>query len=217
MELTPAPPRLELWGGFECTVNRVGDRYFDQFAWNPQADRIDALDLVAGLGLTALRYPVLWERLAPDGGTVRDWAWADARLARLKALGITPIVGLVHHGSGPRMTCLTDPDFPAGLAAYAGQVARRYPWVDVYTPVNEPLTTARFSGLYGHWYPHGRSDHLFRAAFLTQCRAVVLAMRAVRAVRPDARLVQTEDLGKTHATPPHHSAARPSSRTSGDG
>ena len=25
----------------------------------------------------------------------------------------------------------------------------RYPWIDAYTPVNEPLTTARFSGLYG--------------------------------------------------------------------
>ena len=32
-------------------------------------------------------------------------------------------------------------------------VAERYPWVEDYTPVNEPLTTARFSGLYGHWYP----------------------------------------------------------------
>ena len=40
------------------------------------------------------------------------------------------------------------------LAQHAENVARRYPWLEMFTPVNEPLTTARFSGLYGHWYPH---------------------------------------------------------------
>src|SRR3712207_2719887 len=87
-----------------------------------------------------------------------DWAWADERLGRLRELGITPIVGLVHHGSGPRHTSLIDPAFADGLAAFARAVAERYPWVAYYTPINEPLTTARFSGLYGHWYPHGRDQ-----------------------------------------------------------
>jgi dTDP-4-dehydrorhamnose reductase len=36
---------------------------------------------------------------------------------------------------------------------------------------------------------------------MTQCRATVLAMRAIRAVNPDARLIQTEDLGRTWSTP----------------
>src|SRR5215213_905302 len=90
-----------------------------------------------------------------------DWRWSDQRLARLRDLGITPIVGLLHHGSGPRWTSLTDPAFPERLAAYAGAVAARYPWVQDYTPLNEPLTTARFSGLYGHWYPHGDDDATF--------------------------------------------------------
>src|SRR5436190_9287700 len=111
------------------------------------------------------------------------------------------IVGLVHHGSGPRHTSLVDDAFPEKLAEYAGRVAERYPWVEDYTPVNEPLTTARFSGLYGHWYPHGREGRTFARALLTECRAVVLAMRAVRRVQPAARLVQTEDLGKTYSTP----------------
>jgi dTDP-4-dehydrorhamnose reductase len=69
-----------------------------------------------------------------------------------------------------------------------------------YTPVNEPLTTARFTGLYGLWHPHGRDERTFVRLLLEQLRAVVLAMRAIREVNPDARLVQTEDLGKTHAT-----------------
>lgn len=37
---------------------------------------------------------------------------------------------------------------------------------------------------------------------MTQCRAVVLAMRAVREINPAARLVQTDDLGRTFATRP---------------
>jgi dTDP-4-dehydrorhamnose reductase len=109
-------------------------------------------------------------------------------------------VGLVHHGSGPRHTSLLDPSFPEGLAMYARRVAERYPWVEDWTPVNEPLTTARFSGLYGHWYPHHRDAASFVRALIHQCKATVLAMKAIRAVNPRARLVQTEDFGKTYST-----------------
>jgi dTDP-4-dehydrorhamnose reductase len=189
-------PPPEVWAGLECTCNRVGDRYFDQLARGGHDRRLGDLDLIAELGVRALRYPVLWERSARDG-----WAFADERLPRLRDLGVRVIAGLVHHGSGPVHTSLVDPTFPEQLAAYAGEVARRYPWLDAYTPVNEPLTTARFSGLYGLWYPHGKDDATFVRALLVECRATALAMRAIRAVRPDAELVQTDDLGWTHATP----------------
>ena len=192
---------LEIWGGAECTVARVGDRYVDQIELSGHARRPGDLDLFAALGVRALRYPVLWERTAPDGLERADWSWPDARLGRLRALGVRPIVGLVHHGSGPRHTSLVDPAFAEGLAAYARAVAERYPWVEEWTPVNEPLTTSRFSGLYGHWYPHRRDDLTWLRTLLVQCRAVVLAMAQIRAVIPNARLVQTEDLGKTFSTP----------------
>src|SRR5207237_1039165 len=41
----------------------------------------------------------------------------------------------------------------------------------------------------------------FLRATLNQVRATRLAMAAIRAVQPDAQLVQTEDLGRTHSTP----------------
>ena len=186
---------LALWGGIECTVNRVGDRSFDQVRQSGHDRRLDDIDAIADLGVTALRYPVLWERTAPVDPQQRDWSRTDAQMVQLRARGIEPIVGLVHHGSGPHYTNLLDRDFAAGLARYAAAVARRYPWVELYTPINEPLTTARFSGLYGLWYPHRRDDAAFCRMLVHQCRAVQLAMRAIRRVNPRARLLQTEDLG----------------------
>ncbi len=192
---------LQLWAGIECTVNRVAETFFDQLEWSGHARRAEDLDLFASLGVKAIRYPLLWERVAPNGLAQADWTWADQRMERLRQLGIRPIVGLVHHGSGPRHTSLVDPAFPQQLAEYARAVAQRYPWVDAYTPVNEPLTTARFSGLYGHWYPHGRDENTFARALLNQVRGTQLAMQAIRQVNPAAQLVQTEDLGKVYSTP----------------
>lgn len=192
---------VQLWGGIECTVNRVGDRYHDQLIENGHAERIEDLDRFADLGLKALRYPILWERTAPNGVRDADWTWADQRLHRLRALSIAPIVGLVHHGSGPLSTSLVDYSFVQGLSEYAGAVAERYPWVETYTPVNEPLTTARFSGLYGHWYPHARCDEAFATALVLQCLATADSMRRIQLVNPASKLLLTEDLGKTHSTP----------------
>ena len=193
--------RIELWGGLECTLNRVADEYFNQIERNGHAVRDDDLERFASLGIRAIRYPVLWERTAPEGLESSDWSWPDERLPALRELGITPIAGLVHHGSGPRHTSLTHSGFATELAEFAGAVARRYPWLEYYTPVNEPLTTARFSGLYGLWYPHGCDEATFLRALINQCRAVVLSMRAIRAVQPEAKLIQTDDLGKTYSTP----------------
>lgn len=192
---------LELWGGAECTVNRVGDAFRDQLIETGHHDRPEDLDRIAALGVKALRFPVLWERVCPDDPAQCDWTWTDDRLARIRERGMRPIAGLVHHGSGPRRTHLLDPNFGVKLGDYAAQVAERYPWIADWTPVNEPLTTARFAALYGHWYPHARDEASFWRALVHQIEGVVCAMAAVRQVRPDARLIQTEDLGKTYGTP----------------
>lgn len=191
---------IEFWGGVECTVNRVADHYRDQVRLSGHHDRLDDLDRFAALGVTALRYPVLWERTSPHGEP--DWTWPDARLKKLRDLRIRPIVGLVHHGSGPPHTHLLDPGFATGLAHYAQAVAQRYPWVEDWTPINEPVTTARFAALYGHWYPHATDARSFWLALLNQVDATRLAMTAIRRVNPAARLIQTDDLGLTCATPP---------------
>jgi dTDP-4-dehydrorhamnose reductase len=192
---------IALWGGVECTINRVGDRWFTQLDRNGHLARADDLDAFAALGLRAVRQPVLWEQVEARGADRPDWAWPDACLARLRRLAIDPIIGLLHHGAGPRGTCLDDPGFPSRFARYARTVAERYPGVGDWTPVNEPLTTARFSGLYGLWAPHGTDPRAFWRVLRNECMGTVLAMRAIREANPDARLVQTDDLGRTWSTP----------------
>jgi dTDP-4-dehydrorhamnose reductase len=195
----PAP--LELWGGVECTMVRIGDDYRDQLAETGHKSRLTDIDAMAALGIKAVRYPILWEAVAPQSPHELDFSWHDRRLARLREHGIEVIAGLIHHGSGPRYTNLLDPELPDKLADYAVRVARHYPWITKWTPINEPLTTARLAFLYGHWQPH-RHDlvETFRAT-VNQCVAIARTMRALRALNPDAQHILTEDLGKTFATP----------------
>jgi dTDP-4-dehydrorhamnose reductase len=192
--------RLELWAGPEASVTRVGERRVDQLEATGFAQRLDDLDRLAALGAARVRLPVLFERTEPEPGRL-DFTWADARLERARALALRPVVGLVHHGCGPAHTQLLDDAFAAKVAGFARQVALRYPWVEDWTPVNEPLTTARFSALYGLWHPHRRDDASFVRALLNQVHAIAASMRAIRTVIPTARLVQTEDLGYTRSTP----------------
>ncbi|HEX3767379.1 MAG TPA: family 1 glycosylhydrolase [Puia sp.] len=193
--------RPELWGGIECTINRIGDEYKDQLRYSGHYERSGDMEAIADLGIKTIRYPVLWEKHQPDKNRKIDWQWTDRQLSRIRTLGMTPIAGLLHHGSGPAFTNLSDPDFPYLLASYAYEVASRYPWIKYYTPVNEPLTTARFSGLYGLWYPHHKTEVSFYRMLLNQLKGTVLCMKAIRSVNPSAQLIQTEDLGKSHSTP----------------
>lgn len=187
----------KVWAGIECTVNRVEEVYVDQFSYPNHRFDLHTIDLLVSLGIKAFRFPLLWERVSQDGG---ELDWAERCLNALRDAGIVPIVGLLHHGSGPRDTHLLDDNFAQKFARYSELVSSRFPWVTHYTPINEPLTTARFSALYGHWYPHAKDTSAFLKALINQCRATVLAMNAIRRHCPEALLVQTEDLGKTSSS-----------------
>lgn len=191
----------EIWAGVECSIIRTNNSYKDQLQMSGHYQRIDDLNLFHELGIKTIRFPVLWEKLVAKKKDIPDFRYTNTRMKRLSNLFMEPIAGLLHHGSGPSFTNLLDPDFPALFADYAFQVADQYPWIKYYTPINEPLTTARFSGLYGYWYPHKQSNHLFLKMFLNQIKAIILAMKAIRTINPNAALIQTEDLGKVYSTP----------------
>ena len=178
--------------------HRVDDVYHDQLGRSGHRTRgVSDLKLFAALGLRTLRVALHWEEFEKT----QSWRPWDDALATMQDLETTPIVGFVHHGSGPPSTSLLDPEFPERLAGFARQVATRYPDVLDYTPVNEPQTTGRFATLYGVWFPHERSMKSYVRALYNQIKGIVLSMQAIRAIQPAARLVHTEDGGETFATP----------------
>ncbi|GGB82175.1 family 1 glycosylhydrolase [Dyadobacter sediminis] len=192
---------VEIWGGLECTINRVNDSYFDQLEYAGHYTRDEDIGMIGSLGIKILRYPVLWERHQPEPDTTIDWHCTEAKLQQIRQDHMDVIAGLVHHGSGPRHVSFFDGSFEKGLADYARLVAQKFPWIQYYTPVNEPLTTARFCGLYGHWYPHQSDELCFYKILLSECKATIMAMQAIREINPSAELIQTDDLGKCYSTP----------------
>ena len=187
---------LELWASPEPTVARIDAATFrDQIAETGLDTRAEGdAERIAALGVRASRTPVLWERVAPEDPHAPDFREPRRRLDALRARNVEPIVTLLHHGSGPRYTDLLDPAFPLWFAEYAGAAAEAFPWVRRWTPINEPLTTARFSTLYGVWYPNTTDDRAFGRAMVNQTLAQQAAMRRIRRVIPDAKFVLTEDL-----------------------
>src|SRR5947207_3078248 len=115
---------LEIWGGIECTINRVFDTYSSQCERTGHWHKREDLERLAELGITKLRYPVLWEMISPERADNFDWKATDEGLNNLRTIGLEPIAGLVHHGSGPRYTSLLDPEFPEKLAKFAENVAQ---------------------------------------------------------------------------------------------
>ena len=105
-------------------------------------------DCVQALGLRVLRYgpPLYRSWLGPDRF---DWEFADLTFGELSRRDITPIVDLCHFGVPDWIGNFQNPDFPALFADYARTFARRFPWVQLYTPVNEMFVCATFSAAYG--------------------------------------------------------------------
>jgi len=53
--MSPEQPPLEIWGGHECSLNRVGETFRDQTVLSGHEDREEDLDRFAALGLRGPR------------------------------------------------------------------------------------------------------------------------------------------------------------------
>ena len=147
--------------------------------------------LVQDLGIEYLRYgPPLHKTLLGPG--CHDWEFADITFADLKRRNIVPIVDLCHFGLPDWIGNFQNPDFPAQFAAYARAFARRFPWVQLYTLVNEMYICAVFSARLGWWNEQLSNDRAFVTALKHIVKANVLARQAILKVRPDAIFVQSE-------------------------
>src|SRR6185295_20475 len=109
----------EIWGGIECTINRVGDEFYDQLHRAGHYEREDDIAQFAALGFSKIRYPLLWEKHQQRKDEPIDWRCSAKRLNKIREAGMAPVVTLLHHGSGPKFTQLADPAFPSLMADYA--------------------------------------------------------------------------------------------------
>jgi beta-glucosidase len=157
--------------------------------------------LVAQLGIRFLRYgpPLHKTFLGPDR---YDWEFADDVFRELRRLDLVPIVDLCHFGVPDWIGNFQNPDFPQLFAAYARAFALRYPWVQLYTPVNEMYICARFSALYGWWNEQLKGDGSFVTALKNIVKANVMAMQVIIELRPDALFIQSESSEYFHAENP---------------
>jgi beta-glucosidase len=153
--------------------------------------------LVREVGCGFLRYGPQFHRTLLGAGR-HDWSFADAGFAELRRQGITPIVDLCHFGVPDWIGDFQNPDFPALFADYARAFALRFPWVQLYTPVNEMFITAVFSAKYGWWNEERQDDRSYVTAIKHIVRANVLAMQAILQVRPDAIFIQSESTEHFH-------------------
>src|SRR3546814_16303525 len=107
------PASLELWGGIECTIARIGDIWRNQISETGHHERSCDIDRIVELGIKTIRYPILWEENSPRHPDKFDFGWTAARLGLLREKGVKVIGGLLPHGSGPGYTSLIDSAFPA--------------------------------------------------------------------------------------------------------
>lgn len=158
-------------------------------------------DCVEELGIHYLRYgPPLHTTYRGPGRY--DWQFADETLADLKRRNISPILDLCHFGVPDWIGNFQNPDFPQLFALYAGAFAERYPWVQLYTPINEMFICAVFSAKYGWWNEQLTTDLSFVTALKHIVKANVMAMIEILKRRPDAIFIQSESSEYFHADSP---------------
>jgi beta-glucosidase/6-phospho-beta-glucosidase/beta-galactosidase len=190
----PVDHRFMFATGIECSYPTLesGRWRMDQMAacGHYRHWRTD-LQLVRDLGLSYLRYgPPL--HLIHQGPGQYEWAFLDEVATEMQRLGIVPIMDLCHFGLPDWLQNFQNPEVPLALADYARACARRYPWVQFYTPVNEMYVCAKLSALEGLWNEQCRDERAFVTAVRYLARASVLMMQAIAEERPDAIFINSE-------------------------
>jgi beta-glucosidase/6-phospho-beta-glucosidase/beta-galactosidase len=204
--LNPGTQRFLFATGIECSYPTI--------EWKGQRVRQDELrkcghyekwreDFAAAreVGVRVLRYGPPYYTIHTGPGTY-DWSWTDEVLPVLRETGVVPVMDLCHFGVPDWMGDFQNRDFPRLFAEYAKAFAERYPWVMLYTPVNEMYIAAEFSAYYGWWNERLTSHQAFVTALKHLVSANVRAMMAILEVRPDAIFIQSESSEYTHPSRP---------------
>ncbi|MFL6373250.1 MAG: family 1 glycosylhydrolase [Pyrinomonadaceae bacterium] len=165
----------------------------------------DDFQLVKEMGLEYLRYgpPYYSTHVAPGR---YDWSFTDETYNELREVGIIPITDLCHFGVPDWVGDFQNTDWPEVFAEYAGTFATRYPWVRLYTPINEIFITALFSAKNGWWNEGLKTDRAYVTALRNLAKANLLAKTQILRAQPNAIFIQSESSEYFHPLSPE---ARP--------
>ncbi len=157
------------------------------------------LHLIKDLGLKVVRYGLPYYKMSRTEGRY-DWEFADKAMKLIQKLELTPILDLMHFGVPDWIGDFQNPELPVHFANYCAAVARRYPWVRYYTPVNEIYVTAKLSAKDGIWNEQLKSDKAFVTAMKHCVAASILGTHEIVKHRNDAIIVQSESAEYIHET-----------------
>ena len=197
---TGLPNNFMFATGIECSYPTIdqGRTRRDLLAECGHYDRWrEDLTLVKDLGLKVLRYGLPYYKIHRGPGRY-DWEFADLAMAEMQRLGIVPVLDLLHFGLPDWLGNFQNPEWPVHFADYAGAVARRYPWVRFYTPINEIYVTARMSAKDGLWNEQLRTDQGFVTALKHCAAASIMGTQQIAKHRPDCVIVQSESAEYVH-------------------
>jgi beta-glucosidase/6-phospho-beta-glucosidase/beta-galactosidase len=186
--------------GIECSYPTIdqGKTRRDMLAECDHYNRYkEDLGLVKEMGLKVLRYGLPYYSIQKGAGKY-DWEFADLAMAEMQRLEITPILDLMHFGVPDWLGNFQNPELVVHFADYCEQVAKRYPWVRYYTPVNEIYVTARSSAKDGVWNEQLKSDKAFVTALKHAAAASIMGTQQIAKHRPDCVIVQSESAEFTH-------------------
>ena len=183
--------------GFECsTFDWKGRGRRDLVAETRHREHaMEDYRILRDLGIAVAREGVPWPMVERDGAY--DFACVEPVVAAMNAAQVLPVWDLCHYGYPDG----ADPfaaDFADRFARYARAAAA---WVTarvhgphLFTPINE-ITFWGFSG--GEWgwvAPFGKERATRHRLRLALARASIAAVRAIREVAPEARMLHVEPL-----------------------
>ncbi|CAN5321841.1 family 1 glycosylhydrolase [soil metagenome] len=184
--------------------SRDGERAIDEYELTEHYRfwRSD-LGLAKDAGAGMLRWGIPWHLVQPELDRF-DWSWLDGVIDRFAELELRPVIDLLHYGTPLWMRDeFANPDYPQRVAEYAVAVAERYrDTVTDYTPVNEPMIHALFSGSYGYWPPYLTGDQGLVAIAAQLARGFQLTQRGIADVLGERAVFVHVDAGmRFHGDP----------------
>jgi beta-glucosidase/6-phospho-beta-glucosidase/beta-galactosidase/glycosyltransferase involved in cell wall biosynthesis len=180
-----------VWGaGLECSF--IPHLDVDQFQWT-QHNRFWKEDFRLAreeTGISNVRYSLPWHLIELQPGHF-DWKTADERIELAESLGINLILDVMHFGTPLWLKqAVGDPEFPEALERYSEALVSRYRHsVKIWSPCNEPLVCALFSGDFGFWPPHARKWRGYMPILSRVVQGVSRGIRAIRRAMPEATVL----------------------------